>query len=98
MQEIKWAFIENLHKLQDSEGLRAANKLRKSHIEYQRQIMKVRLAAQTFSSSVSKALLFAQELKVPEFDGCGGTAKFIADVDRCEIYCAHECGGDIPET
>ncbi|KAH9377709.1 hypothetical protein HPB48_002344 [Haemaphysalis longicornis] len=40
--------------------------------------MKVKLAAQTFSSSVSKALVFASELRLPEFAGCSGTAQFIA--------------------
>ncbi|KAH7969829.1 hypothetical protein HPB52_022350 [Rhipicephalus sanguineus] len=45
-------------------------------------IMKVKLAAQTFSSSVSKALEFASLLKLPGFHGCKGTAKFVAMVDR----------------
>ncbi|XP_064475529.1 zinc finger BED domain-containing protein 4-like [Ornithodoros turicata] len=71
-----------LHELQDAEGLRAANKLKKAHIDYQRQIMKVRLATQTFSSAVSKALKFAQQLGLKDFQDCDGTAKFIADVDR----------------
>lgn len=44
--------------------------------------MKVRLAAQTFSSSVSKALKFAKQLGLEGFQDCDGTANFIADVDR----------------
>lgn len=82
MQDIKWDYIKKLHELQDQEGLRAANKLKKAHIEYQRQIMKVRLAAQTFSASVSNALRFAEQLGLEQFQGCAGTATFIADVDR----------------
>ncbi|CAK9295362.1 unnamed protein product [Gordionus sp. m RMFG-2023] len=36
----------NLHNLQDKEGLRAANKINKSHIDYHKQKMKVKLAVQ----------------------------------------------------
>lgn len=82
MQSVEWGFIEKLQDLQEAEGLRAANKLRRAHIEYYRQIMKVRLAAQTFSASVSKSLMFAKELGIEKFNGSGGTAEFIADVDR----------------
>ncbi|KAM7309811.1 hypothetical protein ISCGN_006796 [Ixodes scapularis] len=66
-----------------SEGLRAANKLTQAHIDFCRQKMKVKLAAQTLSSSVAKALLFAKQLGLPEFSNCEGTCKFIQDIDRC---------------
>ncbi|KAH7953669.1 hypothetical protein HPB49_010987 [Dermacentor silvarum] len=45
-------------------------------------VIKVKLAAQTFSSSVSKALEFASVLKLPGLGNCMGTANFIAIVDR----------------
>ena len=51
-----WKFIEELHKLQETEGLRLANKLRSAHIDWKPQKMKVNLAAQTLSSSVADAL------------------------------------------
>jgi len=35
--QIKWTYIEELHKLQEAEGLRAANKLKTAHIEWSRQ-------------------------------------------------------------
>ncbi|KAL1479283.1 hypothetical protein MTO96_051973 [Rhipicephalus appendiculatus] len=79
---VLWKHIKALQELQEKEGLRAANKLTKAHIAYYQQIMKVKLAAQTFSSSVSKALEFASLLKLPGFHGCKGTAKFVAMVDR----------------
>ncbi len=44
---IDWKFIEELHKLQETEGLRLANKLRSAHIDWKSQKMKVNLAAQT---------------------------------------------------
>ncbi|KAH9383533.1 hypothetical protein HPB48_025105 [Haemaphysalis longicornis] len=44
--------------------------------------MKVKVAAKTFSSSVSKSLDLARRLELRQFEACAGTAKFIADVDR----------------
>ena len=40
---IEWRFIENLHKIQQEEGFRVANKLRKKHIKWQDMKMKVQL-------------------------------------------------------
>ncbi|KAL3203149.1 hypothetical protein MRX96_042101 [Rhipicephalus microplus] len=40
--------------------------------------MKVKLAGQSFSSSVSKARTFTMQLGKPGFDGCSGTAPFTA--------------------
>lgn len=61
-QYIKWDNIVQLHEIQESKGLHAANKLRKPHIKYYDNKMNVRLAAQTLSSSVSSSLLFCEEL------------------------------------
>ncbi|KAL2085045.1 hypothetical protein ACEWY4_020563 [Coilia grayii] len=81
-QEIKWQYIEELHKLQEKEGLRLGNKLRLAHIEWRNQKMKVHLAAQLFSSSVADALEYCeQELKRPQFSGCGATVHFLRTVD-----------------
>ncbi|KAL3195374.1 hypothetical protein MRX96_015844 [Rhipicephalus microplus] len=66
---IQCKHIEVLHQLQEKESLNAANKLSRAHVEYHRQIMKVKLAAQTFSASVRKALEFASELSLPGFEG-----------------------------
>ncbi|KAL3204111.1 hypothetical protein MRX96_001093 [Rhipicephalus microplus] len=79
---IQWKHIEALHQLQEEESLNAANKLSQAHVEYHRQIMKVKLAAQPFSASVSKALEVASQLSLPVFEGCLGTAKFIGMVDK----------------
>jgi len=56
--KIKWEYFETLQELQCSEGLVAANKLTERHIQWHRQKMKVKLAAQTLSSSVADALEF----------------------------------------
>ena len=77
-KEIKWAFIELLHELQVEEGVHAANKLRKAHIEFHRQKMKVSLAAQVLSNSVADALKFCrEELNLPKFAGSEATEEFI---------------------
>lgn len=81
--EVKWNFIDNLHKLQQAEGLHLGNKLRKAHIEWGKQKMKVNLAAQTLSASVADAIEFAdQVLKLPEFTNSAPTVKFIRIFDR----------------
>ena len=53
---IEWQFIKNLVELQIEEGFNIANKLNSDHLNWQRQKMKVKLAAQTFSSSTAAAL------------------------------------------
>jgi hypothetical protein len=80
---IKWQFMEELHKLQESEGLHLANKLRSAHIKWKPQKMKVNLAAQALSSSVADALEYCEgKLKLPQFQGCGPTVKFIRVFDH----------------
>jgi len=69
--------------LQVKEGLHAANKLRKAHIEWQQMKMKVKLAAQTLSALVADALEFCNhDLQLEEFRGCEATVQFIRLVDR----------------
>ena len=76
--------IEELHKLQESEGLRSANKLRAARIDWKQQKMKVNLAAQTLSSSVVDALEYCEGKlhELPQFKGCRPTVKFIRSFDR----------------
>ena len=81
--EIKWEYFEALQKLQIQEGLRAGNKLHERHIQWTKQKMKVRLAAQTLSSSVADALEFCNtDLNLPAFRNCEATVKFIRIIDR----------------
>ncbi|KAK6174267.1 hypothetical protein SNE40_017579 [Patella caerulea] len=75
---IKWKYLVDLNNLQNSEGLRLANKLRSSHINWDKQKMKVNLAAQVLSNSVADALEFCCDvLKLPDFQGCKATVEFI---------------------
>ncbi|GBO37286.1 hypothetical protein AVEN_219725-1 [Araneus ventricosus] len=53
---IDWKYVEALHKLQESDSVHLGNKLRGGHIKFSKQKMKVKLAAQLFSSSVADAI------------------------------------------
>ena len=82
-KDIRWQYLIELEKLQESEGLRLANKLRSAHINWKPQKMKVNLAAQALSSSVADALEYCEgKLKLPQFQGCGPTVQFIRVFDR----------------
>ncbi|KAG0432266.1 hypothetical protein HPB47_021012 [Ixodes persulcatus] len=78
---VAWHYIMCLDRLQQKEGLHAGNKLRWRHIDFHQQKMKVSLAAQTLSRSVSCALLFCKEKQIPGFEGVEATAEFAAVVD-----------------
>lgn len=45
---IQWSHIIKLHEIQENEGMHMGNKLRNAHVNYYKQKMKVRLAAQVF--------------------------------------------------
>lgn len=63
-EQIKWHHIETLQNIQETKGLHAANKLKRSHINYFENKMSLRLAVQTLSSSVSSSLLFCERLNL----------------------------------
>ena len=80
---IMWQFVEELHKLQESDGLHLANRLRSAHTKRKPQKMKVSLAAQALSSSVCRCLgVFEGKLKLPQFQGCGPTVQRIRVFDH----------------
>ena len=81
-QYIKWQYISELNKLQESEGLRLGNKLRNAHLQWRQQKIKVNLAAQVFSSSVADALVYCHtHLKLGKFTGCESIVQFLRHVD-----------------
>lgn len=79
---IEWKYIEALNKLQNEIGFKFANKLGKSHIEWENKKMNVKIAAQTLSSSTADALEFLQKQGLEEFANCGETIIFIRTKDR----------------
>ena len=58
---ISFSFIRALSDLQEDEGFNIANKLTSTHVKYYKHKMKVKLAAQTLSSSVADALEFMKD-------------------------------------
>ena len=79
---IEWKFIELLHEEQIEEGIKFANKLSNAHIDFHRQKMKVRLAAQTLSSSVADAIDFLRASGHHAFKDSEATVRFIRIIDR----------------
>lgn len=75
---IRWSFLEKLVALQETEQLHLGNKLRRNHVQFKNQIMKVRLATQLMSESVADALSYcAYGLNLPDFQGSDATIKFL---------------------
>eukprot|EP00102_Acyrthosiphon_pisum_P025738 XP_016662948.1 PREDICTED: uncharacterized protein LOC107884719 [Acyrthosiphon pisum] len=72
-------FFDPAHMIKlETEGAHLANKLRKQHIHYHKQKMKVKLATQLISQSVADALKFLKNnLCLPDFLQAGATIKFI---------------------
>lgn len=80
---ISWRYIERLQKVQAEEGLRLANKLKKRHVNFSSNRMKVALATQTLSRSVADAIDFLRcDLKHKDFVGSEATTEFIRIVDE----------------
>ncbi|VEN63851.1 unnamed protein product, partial [Callosobruchus maculatus] len=74
---IDWKFVEKLYYTQETEGLHLANKLRRRHLLWMREKMKVSLAVQTLSKSVADAIDFLNvDLKNPDFADSDATSTF----------------------
>lgn len=74
---IRWDFIKKLNNKQYAEDLHCACKIKNRHIYFYNEKMKVFLAVQVLSTSVSKALNnLENEIKDDEFKGSSPTAHF----------------------
>lgn len=78
---IKWDYIKKLYEVQETINFKFANKISSRHLKFRANIMKVKLAAQTLSSSVADALEYLCENKIPGFEEAEETIKFIRTVD-----------------
>lgn len=89
---INYNFIIKLCELQETEGLHLANKLRRQHIHFFKQKMKVKLATQLLSKSVADSLTFCKDkLNIQDFKNCDGTANFITIMnDTFDILNSHK--------
>lgn len=74
---IKWSFFENLVNLQMSENINFGNKLTKSHLEYGKMKMNVRLAVQTLSDSTAASMEYLnKKMKNGSFLNNEGTVEY----------------------
>lgn len=79
---IEWKYIKQLHDIQEEEGLKFANKLGKSHINFHKHKMNVKVAAQTLSSSVADAVEYLMKSGDSKFINATGTITFIRVIDQ----------------
>lgn len=84
---MKFSYIEQLHIAQDDSGLHFANKLSKTHLEFQNNTMKVSYAVQLLSASVADALEFLMKKGYSEFQGAEATIEFIRIFDQLFDRC-----------
>lgn len=78
-KEIRWRLITALNQLQTSQGLNFANKLSQRHINFRNEIMKVKLATQLLSRSISRALDLCDQLIISsKIRDTASTAEFIS--------------------
>lgn len=92
-ERICWSYIADMANVQERIGLHMANKVTSKHINWRKQKMKVKLAAQTFSRSVAGALAFLHDSKIDGFVDCMATIEFIRQVylnTRLSIYTSNK--------
>ncbi|KYQ55617.1 THAP domain-containing protein 9 [Trachymyrmex zeteki] len=74
---IEWKYFQLLVRLQYQYGLHLGTKIRKRHLNWAQEKMKVKLATQTFSASTAHALnVLRCDIKHPDFIGSEATEKF----------------------
>uniref|UniRef100_A0A9J7ZUA4 DNA transposase THAP9 n=1 Tax=Cyprinus carpio carpio TaxID=630221 RepID=A0A9J7ZUA4_CYPCA len=83
--QINWRYINHLNDVQKKDGLHAANKITDKHVYFENHKMRVSLAAQTLSCSVSVTLRTMRDLGYSQFKDCEATAQFI------EVQDAFKC-------
>lgn len=81
-EAIEWKYFQMLEELQNTEQLHIANRLRKSHIEWFKQKMNVRIAAQTFSQSVADAFRFLKLENNMDFKNVEPTIEFVVIINN----------------
>ena len=81
--KIEWRYIQQLQAAQETNHLHLANCIKKKHILYHKQKMKVYLATQVISESVAKAIeLCDKHLHIHEFKNSEETCKFLRTFSR----------------
>lgn len=79
---IEWKYLIELEKYQRENKINLANKLNKTHLQWDKKKMSVRLACETLSNSVADALALLRIRGVTEFLGCEPTIQFIRRINN----------------
>ena len=76
-ERISWEYVLALYHAQQKDILHLGNKLKSKHVKWQNYNMKVSVAAQTFSHSVSAAITFLRNLELKDVKDSKPTSDFI---------------------
>lgn len=79
---IEWRYIELLVDYQRKNKINLGNKVNKTHVQWEKKKMSVRIAAETLSNSVADALDFLRNKGVAEFANSEATAKYIRRINN----------------
>lgn len=76
-EKIEWRYFVSLIEFQEKIGCQLGNKLTRTHLQWFRKKMNVRMAVETLSLSVANALEFLRDMGYEEFQGCDATIEYI---------------------
>lgn len=76
-EPIEWKYFERLETFQEKIGCQLGNKLTKTHMQWFRKKMNVRMAVETLSLSVANAMEYLRDVGYEEFQGCDATVEYI---------------------
>lgn len=80
--EIKWKYISDTIRFSSEKGFHLTHRMNKSHLQWKRKIMKVKIATQTLSNSAADSIDFLRNQNYEEFQGSEQTTKFMRVFDR----------------
>jgi len=84
VNSIEWKYFEMLVRTQDKYGLHAGTKIRKRHLNWAQEKIKVKLTTQLFNASTAHALHFLRcDIKDSQFIGSEATEKFCLFMNNC---------------
>lgn len=76
-EKIEWRYFVSLVEFQEKLGCQLGNKLNRTHLQWFRKKMNVRMACETLSLSVANAMEYLRDLGYEEFQGCEATVEYI---------------------
>lgn len=79
---IDWNFLVELERYQREKNINLGNKINKTHLQWDRKKMSVRLACETLSNSVADSLDILRLKGMNEFLGSAATAQYIRRINN----------------